>query len=315
MQRVLSNDLWKAIKAKAATANRRKAAIAYVTQDLVGFREGDVLVVDASPAAISSAATSAKVLCSLFKKGVSLYSLPGLHAKVLLLDDVAVIGSGNMSASSQSTLVEAAFMTDSASIASGVASLIEQLVEKSKQLDETAITQLCKIKVARHGGPGGGHKKPEISELGHRTWLVGVYELVRIKPKEQDLVDEATQTLEAEHHKKEDDLSWIKWTGKSAFALKCKPGDMVIQIWRRKSAQKQPSAVLRSTPVLLRKRKDRTTFVFLDERSGKNAEISWSAFKKLMKRLGSNSRFGPNSARVLDSELAEAISRNWNKAH
>ena len=47
MQNVLSSDLWKTIRAQAKKSRQRKAAIAFVTRDLVGFRKDDTLVVGA----------------------------------------------------------------------------------------------------------------------------------------------------------------------------------------------------------------------------------------------------------------------------
>jgi hypothetical protein len=85
------------VRAKAGKARRRQAAIAYVTQDLLGFRKGDTLLVNASAYAIASGETNAKLLRALYRKGVRLYHCECLHAKVVLLDDLAVIGSGNMS--------------------------------------------------------------------------------------------------------------------------------------------------------------------------------------------------------------------------
>ena len=93
MQKVLSNLLWRKIKAEEAKAKVRQAAIAYVTRDLVGFEKGDGLVTDASKRAVRMGETSAKLLSTLFRKGVELYSCAGLHAKVLLLDGTAVIGA------------------------------------------------------------------------------------------------------------------------------------------------------------------------------------------------------------------------------
>ena len=48
MQRVFSSETLKAVRAQARKAKQRKAAIAYVTRDLIGLNHGDVLVVDAS---------------------------------------------------------------------------------------------------------------------------------------------------------------------------------------------------------------------------------------------------------------------------
>jgi phosphatidylserine/phosphatidylglycerophosphate/cardiolipin synthase-like enzyme len=52
----------------------------------------------------------------LHNKGVLLYACADLHAKILLLDDVAIIGSGNMSSSSENRMVEAALISDHASV-------------------------------------------------------------------------------------------------------------------------------------------------------------------------------------------------------
>jgi hypothetical protein len=91
MQRVLSNDLWTEVRKQARASKSRKAAIAYVTRDLVGFHEGDTLVVDASALAIKNGETDAPLLRRLHKKGVQLYDCADLHAKILLLDHVAII--------------------------------------------------------------------------------------------------------------------------------------------------------------------------------------------------------------------------------
>jgi phosphatidylserine/phosphatidylglycerophosphate/cardiolipin synthase-like enzyme len=182
MQKVLSTGLWKTARAQARSARRRKAAIAYVTQDLLGFRRGDVLVVDASTNSVSCGETDAKLLRTLNKRGVNLYDCAGLHAKVILLDDVAIIGSGNMSNSSANGLVEAGVITDHASTVAGVASFIEQLLPQSNQLDSKRLAELCKIKVVRRGGMPQGvskQRKPKIKLLGNRTWLVGAHELVK----------------------------------------------------------------------------------------------------------------------------------------
>src|SRR5689334_17400355 len=134
MLKILSDGFWIRVAAVAKKAQFRQAAIAYVTSDLIGFQPSDLLITDASPHAIACGDTSAKVLQTLASRNVLLYSCPGLHAKVLLLGDIAVIGSGNMSASSADVLVEAGIMTNSTIAASGIASFIEQLKQQSDEL-------------------------------------------------------------------------------------------------------------------------------------------------------------------------------------
>jgi phosphatidylserine/phosphatidylglycerophosphate/cardiolipin synthase-like enzyme len=138
MQKVLSADIWSEIGKRARSADTRKAAIAYFTMDLVGFRADDVLVVDASRNAIGSGQTDARLLQKLNQAGVRLYNQEWLHAKVLLLDGYSIIGSANMSASSPH-LIEAAVISDNATTASGVSSFIAQLATPPNRLDSTRI--------------------------------------------------------------------------------------------------------------------------------------------------------------------------------
>jgi phosphatidylserine/phosphatidylglycerophosphate/cardiolipin synthase-like enzyme len=195
---VLSKDLWTEVRKQARASSSRKGAIAYVTRDLVGFRKGDTLVVDASVLAVKNGETDAPLLRKLHERGVKLYDCTDLHAKILLLDDVAVISSGNMSSNSERWMVEAALISDHASVAAGVASLIEQLVKQSSILDRKQIAELCKVKVIRRGGrrsAGPRKRKTRISRLGDQTWITGVHEIRQDpKPEEQRLIDRAKRT-------------------------------------------------------------------------------------------------------------------------
>src|SRR5580704_1480595 len=235
MQRVLSSDLWKTVHAKAHLSRCRKAAIAYVTQDLIGFRKGNTLIVNASISAVTTGETNAKLLLKLHKRGVHVYDCACLHAKVVLLDDLVIIGSSNMSNSSATALVEVGVMTDNTSIVAGVASFIEQLIPQSIELQAKHLARLCKIKVIRRGRwlPGVlRQRKPKI-RLGNRTWLVGVRELVRDPPPdEQKLIDRATSMLQSKLDDPTLDPNWIRWAGKSRFRKQCQEGDSVIQRWR-----------------------------------------------------------------------------------
>ena len=73
MQKILSDGLWKELRSQAQGASQRKAAIAYVTQDQLGLKRNDVLVTNASSLAISCGETDAKLLRTLFQKGVRIY--------------------------------------------------------------------------------------------------------------------------------------------------------------------------------------------------------------------------------------------------
>src|SRR5262249_8741105 len=219
----------------------------------IGFCKGDILVVDASSRAISSGETDARLLRTLHEKGVSLYHCASLHAKVLLLDDVAVISSGNMSNSSVG-LVEAGVMTDHSSTVAGVASFIEQILVQSNKLRAKDIDTLCNIKVVRKGGRLKGmrqQRRPKITRLGNRTWLVGIRELVKPPSRdEQRFIDRAINVLRSQM-KNPEETAWVRWSSKARFARECRQGDALIQIWRSSNAQR-PTSVFRTSPVLLK---------------------------------------------------------------
>jgi hypothetical protein len=317
MQKVLSPDLWKTVKIQARKAQQRKVAIAYVTSDLIGFRKGDVIVLDASTQAIASGQTDAHLLRKLQQDQVRIYNCTDLHAKVMLLGDVAVIGSGNLSNSSANNLVEVAVMTDNVSTVSAVASFIHQLVNKSKELLPAEIDQLCNIKVisgqkrGRSGSRPG--RKTAISPLGHRTWLIGVRPDEREPTLEkQKSIDKAIELLRSRSRNPDYEPSRIEYPSKSRFGAKGRQGDSIIQIWRP-SHEKRPSKVNCIVPVLMR-RKHKHSIIFYLPPEDVGKSLTWGKFQRLLTSLGYSCKVGPHIQRKIESDTADAIRRRWHSA-
>jgi len=286
MHSILSTGLWVKIRAKAAKARRRQAAIAYVTADLVGFKKGDVLVVDASPAVIKFGETDAKLLRRLARRGVEIYHCAHLHAKVLLIDDVAMIGSGNMSASSRDRLVEAAVMTDVPTAVSGVAAFIEQIRAQSRCLTRQDLARLSQIKVERRGFVPGrapaAVKRPKLSIAENSTtWLVGVNESgVSLTESEQEEVDRIEKSLKKKYGR----AAWICWPKSAPFLKRGRPGHQLIQICRP-ADKAPPKHVLRAAPVRNILRLEKKCFVFVTDPVGRGAKLSWKKFLALNRQL------------------------------
>jgi hypothetical protein len=148
VQRVLSNDLWAEVRKQARASKSRKSAIANHARS-GRLPEGRHLGRGRFDHRHHEGRNGCAVVAKLHKKGVRLYDCADPHAKILLLDDVAIIGSGNMSSSSEKRMVEAALISDQGSVVAGVASPIEQLVKQSSPLDKKAD---CTI-VQDQGGP------------------------------------------------------------------------------------------------------------------------------------------------------------------
>ncbi|BAH55310.1 phospholipase D family protein [Rhodococcus opacus] len=122
---------WPHITRAIRTRGPRYAAIGYLGPDapeLLPLRAGDLLVVNASTAAIRAHATSPAALAHYLNTGVRVLSSPTLHAKVIATNTRAVIGSAN--ASANSTLADdAVVITDDPDIIAGVRTFIDSLDE------------------------------------------------------------------------------------------------------------------------------------------------------------------------------------------
>ena len=116
----MSRDIWRQLT-KAARGSRQGAAVAVAyfgkgASRLLPLAQGSRLVVDASERSVASGLTCPADLLTLVNRGVAVYSVPNLHAKVFVLGDAAYIGSANVSSSSASRLVEAVIRTTESSL-------------------------------------------------------------------------------------------------------------------------------------------------------------------------------------------------------
>jgi len=313
MDELLSDNLWPMIKTLAKTSSAIRAAVAYVTSEkYLKFGNGDILITDASKRAIASGQTDARLLAGAFKRGAKLYSHPGLHSKILLLGGTVVIGSANLSESSASTMVEAAWVTDNPAAVGMATSFINQLTNQAISIDQGFLDKIQKIKVTPQPRfKGKGAKPKQVIIPKHRTWVVGVHELKKDYPDEQEFIESGTAAAEAKVTKSSSEVSWIRWTGTTRFRTEAKEGDAVIQMWSAHGS-KTPSAVYRHAPILHRQDEDTCTRFFVEDFADcQDTSITWSKLKKLMKKLDMPGKIGPTSARGIPEAYSNALFALW----
>lgn len=311
MHRVLTADIWQEVKKRAARAKNRKVAIAYVTKDLIGFKAGDVLVVDASARAIRSGQTDAPLLRNLDEKGVVIHSHAGLHSKVLLVGPYAIVGSANMSGSE---LIETSVITDNATVASGIASFIKQYSTPRSRLSRTQIAALCRIKVVRIGWLNARpvSKPKSIGRLSNSTWIIGIKELTRDPPPdEQRRINRAQKDLKVRFNLDDKDYGWIRWGKKSKFSRECRQGDTLIQIWNFRNGKRR--YVTRRLPVLLKRHEPNWVRFYIGEAQREADEVNWSRFQRILKASGYSKKVRPFSVQPVSQDAAESIDRKWNQ--
>jgi hypothetical protein len=162
-----SSNLWTTIANLAGRARVRRGAVAYVSDDrVVRFRANDLLITDASDQSVALGQTSAEVIKRAVEAGAAVYSSPGMHAKLLILDDVVVVGSQNLSgSSSKGRLFEAGIVTDHPSVRTAANDLMRQLQCSASPIDNEEVKRLLRIPVVKAVQRVEGNKLPLIEAL------------------------------------------------------------------------------------------------------------------------------------------------------
>lgn len=150
------SDVWKEIG--KLSGKPRLAAIAYLGDNashLLGdFARGDIVVCDASDGSIRSGSTSRKALNDLVKRGVHVFSLQDLHAKVICIGRTAVVGSMNASASSTSMHEAAAILTNDQDVRAA-RQLVRRFVSQTIAVDDRFLRRVGRMKVQRRQHSAG----------------------------------------------------------------------------------------------------------------------------------------------------------------
>lgn len=113
------DQYWKEIAARVPSAKKVIAAIAYVGDGGASFlplREGDVLLVDLSIKAVKQGVTDPREIEMLMERGVHVYTRQNLHAKLIVIDDIVIASSANVSKNARQYLDEAGILSTSPTI-------------------------------------------------------------------------------------------------------------------------------------------------------------------------------------------------------
>ena len=154
MDRFLSkNQVWPRINEIVRSQSKQViAAVAYVgidAPDLLPLRRGDLLICNASKAAIKQGSTSALALEKFSNRGVLIYSQPRLHGKVVCLSKRAFVGSANVSSRSKNDLYEAVIETTNEKLVNSARRFVLDLATEYSQLTKFEVKDLKKIRISK----------------------------------------------------------------------------------------------------------------------------------------------------------------------
>lgn len=318
MLKLLSADLWATIRQKAVKAKRRRAAIAYVTDPrLLPLGAGDVLVVDASDASIAAGRTSAKVLAGYLRAGASLFNVPNLHAKVLVLDDWAVIGSANASLRSSEYYVEASVVSDRPELVGQAEQLIGSLAAVGGVIDRKFIARIREIPVLTPPESPSNRKGSQIKvETGApKYWLISTREDTSY-PGDVGAVERVKEEVQERIGPDAGNVSWFWWGGSAPFPSTARVGDIVIQCSRPRNKMLSSRGVLvyqhgRIVDIFQEPGQTVKTFHCVHPRDWEQTAIKWVEFARLAKRAGITRRITYVSNISLTEKQSGALFDIW----
>jgi hypothetical protein len=234
------------------------AAVPYFSRSgsrMLPLRRGDILVVNASDTAVASGQTCPSALRRLTDKGVKVYSLENLHAKVFVLGRTAYVGSANVSASSKDHLIEAVVAIRDCKAVAAAKNFVTGLC--GFRVTHNELDRLAEIYRRPRGGLGSGKRQ---AKKQPRLWIA------HIAYEDLDLlfVPALRKGRRVAKTKRSDRRRYIDefwWTGEKAFAV----GDTVVQIYTYEDGTVEifpPGKVIERKTV--RKGNRCKTFVYLE---------------------------------------------------
>ena len=310
--KLITENVWETLTAAARAARQPcDVAVAYFAKNaslLLPLSEGSRLVVDASEAAVTSGQTCPADLAKLLDRGVTIHSVPNLHAKVFVLGKTAYVGSANVSASSASRLLEAVVISTDVGFVRGARKFVRSLC--LHPLTPQVLEKLSGLYVPPRfpdgnrpkGVSGSGPGAPELPTL----------RIARLRADSWSDWDQANidETMgEAERRRERGSgysLDYFKWTGRCAF----EEGDVVIMITTEADGRELVSPPGSVVDKVVRKNKkggSELTYVYLEcpDRRRRGLEA-------MARQLGDGSGAKlARSRRIQNAEFARKLLGAW----
>ncbi|MDX6767067.1 MAG: phospholipase D family protein [Candidatus Methylacidiphilales bacterium] len=304
----IAGDVWPQLtKAARSTQQRCAVAVAYFGKGasrLLPLPKGSILVVNASESAVKSGQTCPADLLAMSKRGVRVYSVANLHAKVFVLGRVVYVGSANVSRHSAQQLFEAVIRTMDAEVLSSAKQFIQQSC--SDPLSRDYLRQLQ----ALYRPPFLSSKK--VAAPTHRSLRRSVsrcflaqLERISLPNKELQPILKGRRAVKKQmRHPRSSRLQWFMDDARSVYRF----GDLIIQAVHHESGKVlfvPPARVLKLMPAI--REGGRATAIYLETPPQKGRML-----ETLVKKLGHGSKKKLLTEGLLrDYTFREALLRIW----
>jgi hypothetical protein len=218
---------WAAIKRVARDKGRHWVAAPYVSPGAgkrLPLESRDVLVTRFDDGAIKAGQTDPTEIARYIRKGVEVHNEPWLHAKVYVSPKRAVICSANVSANSESGLMEAGLEITNRRVIGDARRFVQELRGSIIGLEFAK----SKVKLFRSGGQARRAMKLPKAPAGHALWIVSLE--VRTHNEHEEAAVRRAKTKAIERMKDKEAFRLEDFTFFGMWPAQV--GDYVVQIVR-----------------------------------------------------------------------------------
>lgn len=304
----VDDEIWTRLRRLARTCQRPAfVAVAYFGKGgakLLPLRQGSRLVVDASELAVKAGLTHPADLLKLQAKGVRVYSVQNLHAKVYVFGGQAFIGSANASNRSAHTLKEALLRTTDREAVKGAREFVRSLC-----LEELGPEELQRLqKIYRPPRLPGGKRiasngRPRRVKAKYSGLRIAKLRLIDYPRGSESAAEEGLVAAKAKRDKRSTHhVDEYCWTGGTFLR-----GETVVQVLDEGNGAtfvSPPGRVIHTKNWSNGRR--RCTFVYLEVPNRRRVRLD-----RLAQRLGRGSRKRLQRSGHVKSDFAEQLRQAW----
>jgi PLD-like domain len=305
---------WWEISTRVPSAKRVRAAVAYLGKggsEYLPLRAGDQLVVDLSLGTVKQGATDPREIKKLIKRGVDVFTRRDLHAKVVVIDDIVIASSANVSENARNYLDEAAILSSSPAVVRAAKHFIRLLCSEPvhEQYLKECITQYKPpvFKAART------IRQPKQRKQRAKLWFINGLVYLDDKtdrPQIEILEKEAKrELLDPEYC----EVDWIRFRNRPKWFFNVQKHNWIIDCTRSSKRTRDVGSPARVTGKRRYTTKAGTTYhmLMLDRPVGRE-NMSFTEFNERWRKLLQNGRQPlKRSGPITDHTLADALMRFW----
>ena len=306
---------WKTIADRVPTANKVVAAVAYLGRggaDFLPLRSGDVLLVDLSYGAVRQGATDPREIKKLINRGVEVFTRRTLHAKLVVIDNVVIVSSANVSQNARSHLDEAAILSTSSAVARSAREFIRSMC--SEPVREHYLNECLKLykppifKASRTIRQSVKRKqRAKLWYIGGLTYMDDAEDQEFFRPVESEIKQEMDDPVDSY-------LDKIRLSHRKNWFTNIQPNNWVIMCCKaskRTSDVWGPARVIRKWKYT--KKTGRTYHVLSLERPNDAKPMTLTSFRQRWRKAARGKQPPLRSQPIRDQSLADAVMRFWTR--